>query len=358
VADPALAALVDELLARDPRHRPSSETIASQLASRRPDEPASPSGQSAPARGVPSREPVNSVPVPPRPPVRRRSGRRPAVDEAATVVAGRYCLRAQLGLGRLGPLFEAQDQHRLEAVALRVLATRQALDAEVRERFAASAAGLKKLRHAALVRALDGGVEDGAAYVVHELVHGPSLTQLAAGEPVGPARIRELLAPIAHALAYAHRHGVLHQALGPGSILLDERRGARLADTGLAWGVEALRDGLPGFAAPEQGAGRRPTAAADAYALGSIAFWLATGEPPFVLSDPDSDRRRRTDRARPLSLAAPAVAVADPALAALVDELLARDPRHRPSSETIASQLASRRRTDRSRRRWARRLWS
>jgi eukaryotic-like serine/threonine-protein kinase len=269
-------------------------------------------------------------------------------------IAGRYVLRNALGTGPLGPVFRARDERAHRTVALRWLASGENRG----RRFLDRVPALVALRHPALVRALDGGVEDGAAYVVHELVHGPSLTQLAAGEPVGPARIRELLAPIAHALAYAHRHGVLHQALGPGSILLDERRGARLGDTGLAWGVEALRDGLPGFAAPEQGAGRRPTAAADVYALGSIAFWLAVGEPPFVPSDPDSDLRRRTERARPLSLAAPAVAVADPALAALVDELLARDPRHRPSSETIASQLASRRRTDRSRRRWARRLWS
>jgi serine/threonine-protein kinase len=216
---------------------------------------------------------------------------------------------------------------------------------------------LVELQHPALVRLFDGGVEDRVPFVVHELVHGPSLAQLAAGGPVGPARIREVLTPIVRALAYAHRHGILHQALGPGSILLDERRGALLADAGMAWGVEGLRDGVPGFAAPEQGAGRRPTAAADMYAIGAIAFWLAAGEPPFSPTDPDYDTRRRAERARPLGLVAPAVAVADPALAALVDELLARDPRHRPNGETVAGQLASRRRrhTYKSRFRWPRR---
>jgi serine/threonine-protein kinase len=274
-----------------------------------------------------------------------------------TRVAGRYVLRAALDDGPLGPAFRGRDERAHRAVALRWLALGDVREA-TRRRFLVRVSALVELHHPALVRLLDGGVEDRVPYVVHELVHGPSLARLAAGEPVGPARIREVLTPIVRALAYAHSHRILHQALGPGSILLDERRGALLADAGIAWAVEGVRDGLPGFAAPEQGAGRRPTAAADIYAIGAIAFWLAAGEPPFSPTEPDYDTRRRTERARPLSLVAPAVAVADPALAALVDELLARDPRHRPNGETVAGQLASRRRrrTNKSRFRWPLRL--
>jgi serine/threonine-protein kinase len=236
-----------------------------------------------------------------------------------------------------------------------VLSTGAALDARVHERFVVRTPALLKLRHAALVAALDAGVDDRVLYVVHELVYGPSLAELVGGEAVGAARIRELLTPIARALAHAHRRGIVHEALGPGSILLDERRGPLLADTGLAWSAHALREGVPGYAAPELGGGSRPTAAADIYALGAIAFWLASGEPPFSPTDADYEIRRRAERARPLSLVAPALAVADPALAALVDELLAPNPRDRPTINRIAGQLTTSRRKQRLRPRWRRR---
>jgi serine/threonine protein kinase/tetratricopeptide (TPR) repeat protein len=105
---------------------------------------------------------------------------------------------------------------------------------------------------------------------------------------------RLLLLSLLDALAHAHARGVVHRDLKPGNILLsapdDPRPGLKLSDFGIAQALEQdggpadAHSGTPRYMAPEQFAGRARAIGpwTDLYALGCIAYQLATGAPPFA----------------------------------------------------------------------------
>ena len=114
-----------------------------------------------------------------------------------------------------------------------------------------------------------------------------------------------LLAKVARAIDYAHRHKILHRDLQPGNILLDANGEPLVSDFGLAKWLEEKSDltqtlttfGTPGYIAPEQaeGAAADLTPAADIYSLGAILFFLLAGRPPFLgasalVGDPSGPR--------------------------------------------------------------------
>jgi len=126
---------------------------------------------------------------------------------------------------------------------------------------------------------------------------------------------------VVDALATAHRAGVVHGAVHPRSVLIDETGDVRLTDfvvgraltTAVAQGADsALWRGLAGFLAPELVVGEDPTPAADVYAVGAMLFTMLTGDVPpgplhatpaverLVMRALDSDTTRRYRNANDL----------------------------------------------------------
>jgi hypothetical protein len=94
---------------------------------------------------------------------------------------------------------------------------------------------------------------------------------------------------VVEALATAHAAKVVHGAVHPSSVLLDEDGGVRLGDfivgraltTAVAQGADSsLWRGLAGYIAPELAVGEDPTPAADVFAVGALLFTMLTGEVP------------------------------------------------------------------------------
>src|SRR5688572_2990738 len=94
---------------------------------------------------------------------------------------------------------------------------------------------------------------------------------------------------VVEALAAAHRAGVIHGAVHPRSVLVDEDGAVRLGDfivgraltTAAAQGADSsLWRGLSGFLAPEVVVGEEPTEASDVFAAGAMLFTMLSGEVP------------------------------------------------------------------------------
>ncbi|HET9991816.1 MAG TPA: protein kinase, partial [Kofleriaceae bacterium] len=94
---------------------------------------------------------------------------------------------------------------------------------------------------------------------------------------------------VIEALAAAHQAGVIHGAVHPRSVLIDEDGGVRVGDfvvgraltTAVAAGADsALWRGLAGYIAPELVVGEDPTPGADVYAVGAMLFTMLSGEVP------------------------------------------------------------------------------
>ncbi|MFA5589937.1 MAG: serine/threonine-protein kinase, partial [Lysobacteraceae bacterium] len=152
---------------------------------------------------------------------------------------------------------------------------------------------LARLHHPGIARLIDAGsMPDGRPYMVMEYVAGHSLLQHCEELALSLAARLSLFGQVCEAVAYAHRHLVVHCDLKPQNILV--RSGGRVAllDFGIARVIEpdersvAMADVgdralTPWYAAPEQLAGALPTTLTDVYALGLILHELLIGQSPW-----------------------------------------------------------------------------
>jgi serine/threonine-protein kinase len=218
------------------------------------------------------------------------------------VLAGRYRLLNRLGRGGTSFRWRGYDQVLDRTVAVTLLAG-GATDAAARELARAEARTAIQLSHPHICQVYDYGESrtesgDQVAYVVTELLSGPTLEErLRAGDLPAPEALR-VCAQVASALAAAHGCGLVHRGIKPANIMLTAA-GPKVVDLG----VSAGRPGV-GKAKP----------ASDVYALGLLVHRL--------VSEP-----------------APEDGLPEP-VADLCQRCLAEDPRRRPTAHEVARRLA------------------
>jgi eukaryotic-like serine/threonine-protein kinase len=165
---------------------------------------------------------------------------------------------------------------------------------------------LVDLQHPNLVRIYDCDFHEDRPFLVMEYVHGRNLEQYAREEPVTQRRAAALVAKLAAVLAVAHRHGIIHCDIKPRNILIDKLGEPRLIDFGMARLRHAWTDcaqtswgGTVAYMAPEQARMEidRIGPRSDIFALGSVLYFLLTGQAPFPGETQDEvwDRARRCD---------------------------------------------------------------
>ncbi len=204
---------------------------------------------------------------------------------------GKYRVVARLGEGGQAEVYRAVHPTLDREVVVKlghVAATAGPAD---RERFLAEGKMLAELEHPALATAYDLDFHEGRPFLVMEYVPGRNLSQYARQQPLSPRRAAGLLAPVARALALAHRRGLVHRDVKPSNILVGADGRPRLIDFGLALLRDAWHEnhcepevsGTPAYMAPEQARGEtdRVGPRSDVFGLGAVLYFLLTGEPPF-----------------------------------------------------------------------------
>jgi serine/threonine-protein kinase len=174
--------------------------------------------------------------------------------------------------------------------AVKLLPPHLAADDSFVARFKREATIAAGLRHPNIVLIYDVGQEGDYHYIVMELVAGRSLRDvIRADKPLSIARIVRLLQPLADALDFAHKNGVIHRDVKPSNVIVGRDDKVTLLDFGIARAMEGAQQltraglivGTPEYMAPEVVTGGRPGANADLYALGVVAYELLTGHVPF-----------------------------------------------------------------------------
>ena len=209
-----------------------------------------------------------------------------------TTIAARYRIDRMLGSGGMARVYAAHDELLGRPVAVKVLRDRFASDAAFAERFRREARSAASLHHPNIVQVFDCAPEDaGPAYIVMELIDGPSLRDLLdTTGPLPEARAASLVMQAARGLGHAHAHGVVHRDVKPENMLLDAHGTLRVADFGIARLIDSgdtLTEvgsvvGTARYLSPEQARGERVTPASDVYALGVVLYELLTGRTPFA----------------------------------------------------------------------------
>ena len=260
------------------------------------------------------------------------------LDRVVAAVGDRYAVEAELGRGGTGVVYRARDVRLRRLVALKVLPPDLAFRAGIRERFLQEAQTSAKLSHPNIVPIFSVDEVDGLVYFAMALVDGETLGQRLAREPKLPVQVaRRILTEVAEALAYAHRHGVVHRDVKPDNVLIDRESGrSMVSDFGIARAVEAdqrltvtgVAVGTPAYMSPEQAMGDRELdGRSDIYSLGVVGYQMLAGELPFHAATAAAMLMKHVgERPRPILERRPD---APPALAAAVETALAKKPEDR-----------------------------
>jgi TonB family protein len=206
---------------------------------------------------------------------------------------GKYDIVRELGRGAMGIVYEGVDPVIGRKVAIKTIRfdtlTNDREYAETYQRFLREARSAGNLSHPSIVTIYEVGESEGLTYIAMEFIEGESLeARIAAGRRIPLDAVIALIAQLADALDYAHRHGIVHRDIKPANILIDRDERPRLVDFGIARVASSSLTqtnavlGTPYYMAPEQIAGQPIDHRADLFALGTVLYEMLTLTKPFA----------------------------------------------------------------------------
>ena len=206
---------------------------------------------------------------------------------------GRYQIRQQVGGGGNAYVFKAYDPELKREVALKVLPSYHGDSPTFGARFRQEAQAIASLSHPNILQVYDFGEDKGFTYFVTKHIVGGTLFDRM-GRRHRMEEVLAFAAPLADALDYAHRQGVVHRDFKPSNVLLDSGETPILADFGIARILEASAHltrtgavlGTAEYMSPEQALGKPADHRSDIYSFGVVLYELHVGRPPFQAVTP------------------------------------------------------------------------
>ena len=211
---------------------------------------------------------------------------------------GKYRVVARLGRGGMAEVYKAYQPGLDRYVALKVLHSYLADDADFIGRFEREARAVANLRHPNIVQVFDFDVQGELYYMAMEFVDGPTLKaelqeRSRKGQIFSVEESTRIMGALCDAIDYAHRHGMVHRDLKPANFMLNKEGQVLVLDFGIAKIVGATQytvtgavAGTPAYMSPEQGQGQRGDARSDIYSLGVVLYEMVTGRVPFDADTP------------------------------------------------------------------------
>lgn len=229
------------------------------------------------------------------------------MSTAPRVLGGRYEVGELIGRGGMADVHLGHDTRLGRQVAIKMLRSDLARDANFLMRFRREAQSAAGLNHPAIVAIFDSGEDDSVVegpngtrttlpYIVMEYVDGETLRQkLTDQQQLQPAEAIRVTEGILDALAYSHRMGIVHRDIKPANVMITTGGHVKVMDFGIA---RAIADtaatmtqtqsvvGTAQYLSPEQAQGQTVDERSDLYSTGCLLFELLAGRPPFTGDSP------------------------------------------------------------------------
>ncbi|GLW53436.1 protein kinase domain-containing protein [Kitasatospora phosalacinea] len=270
---------------------------------------------------------------------------------------GRYVLQRLLGQGGMASVHLAYDTVLDRQVAVKTLHTELGREASFKERFRREAQAVARLQHTNIVSVFDSGEDvapDGSTtpYIVMEFVEGRSLKdvldeQVTALGAMPNEQALKITGAVLAALEASHDQGLVHRDIKPANVMVSAKGVVKVMDFGIARalqsGVTSMTQtgmvvGTPQYLSPEQALGKSVDARSDLYSVGCMLFELLSGQLPFDGDSAFSIAYKHVQETPP----APSTLnrAVTPAIDALVERALRKDPAHRfPTAEAMREEL-------------------
>lgn len=137
------------------------------------------------------------------------------------VLSGKFKVERILGMGGMGVVVAARNLHLDQLVALKFMLPQAMVNKEAKARFMREARAVARLKSEHITRVLDvGTLDDGAPYIVMELLEGRDVATLLEH---GPLPVGDAVGVVLHAcaaLAEAHASGIIHRDLKPRNLFM------------------------------------------------------------------------------------------------------------------------------------------
>ncbi|MCB1100506.1 MAG: serine/threonine protein kinase [Verrucomicrobiae bacterium] len=211
-----------------------------------------------------------------------------------------YPVRSLIARGGMGVVYHALDRSLERDVAIKVLAPELASQPGATERFLREARAAAVADHPNILPVYSVSQDSTPPYIVMAFNDGETLADLLEREGALPVEeAARIGADIARGLAAAHSLNLIHRDIKPANILLSADGKVRIADFGLARGMDAphithagMITGTPLFMAPEQIDGLELDPRADLFSLGVILYYMVSGKHPFDASSTTAIMKR------------------------------------------------------------------
>ena len=199
----------------------------------------------------------------------------------------------------MAEVYEGYDTRLGRTVAIKLLKSDLANDANFEAKFRQEAQASARMAHPSIVRIYDAGEEETTdvngnlvktPFIIMELVKGRLLRDIIHEGKVDVSRAVKFVSGILSALEVSHRSGVVHRDIKPANVMVGENDSVKVMDFGIARAVsdnsatQAATAGIVGTAqyfSPEQARGDAVDARTDLYSTGVILYELLAGRPPF-----------------------------------------------------------------------------
>ena len=212
-----------------------------------------------------------------------------------------YEILSRLGAGGMGEVWRARDKHLKRDVAIKLLPSEFAQDADRLRRFEREAQAASALNHPNILTIYEIGSFENTRFIVTELIEGQTLRRQIASGPMNLLEVLKIAVQIAGALAVAHDAGIIHRDIKPENIMVRSDGLVKVLDFGLAKlrplqpteGIEfedttkkvltgsGVVMGTVGYMSPEQVRGQILDHRSDLFSFGILLYEIISGHRPF-----------------------------------------------------------------------------